>query len=773
MTSAIQILRVDKHDPDTRPERCNINAGAIPAELKELPQWVAWKWRWDKGRRKWDKPPVNASTGWGAKTNDPSTWSSFEKAISVCDQNHSLAGVGFVFTADDPFFGIDIDNCISADGELSQLAQDIIATFPETYCEISPSGIGLKLLLRGSLPQGLLKQKRNGKLVGVEIYELGRYFTVTGQRWGDAPSTLPDYSDAFLRWYPAAFNSDEPEPVSKVPIDRVDELPTVEQVIAKCKAASNGEKFKSLMAGDLTRYNGDHSAADQALCNMLAFWCCENADLMDQCFRESQLYREKWEREDYRDRTIQKAIRDCLKFYDWNPVSRSYDLQDRNDIGNAVYFAKLHAGRLRHVHAWKKWLVWDGCRWKVDDDGAPTRLATETVQKMFAEGLESGDGKIRKFASKTAHAPRLQAMVNLAASQLPVSVEDLDSNGWLLNCPNGTLDLRTGKLDPHQRWQNITWLCPTEYDPKARAPQWSRFLMSVFDNDESLIEFLQRLLGYCLTADVSEQKLAILFGAGANGKSTMLNAFLDVVGSDYAMQAMPDFLMQKQGEAHPTGQASLFGKRFVACVETESSRKLAESTVKLLTGGERIRARRMREDFWEFEPTHKLILCTNHKPVVTGTDHGIWRRLLLVPFAKRFEGRAIDRRLPEKLKVEAPGILAWLVRGCMEWQDKGLQPPPVVTQATQAYRSQEDVIGQFVSDACELAKTSTSRFKDLYSALSRWCEDSGEAVPSTRKFGAWLSGQGHESFSSNGRCYRGIDLKSITEPTERILQNSG
>ena len=437
---------------------------------------------------------------------------------------------------------------------------------------------------------------------------------------------------------------------------------------------------------------------------------------------------------------------------------RSYEQPELNDIGNAEHFAKQHGDRLKYVHAWNKWLVWDGCRWKLDDDGTPLQLAKQTVRDIFHDGVTRHDQQILQLAVRSANASKLAAMLTLAAPELPVTVEALDTNGWLLNCPNGTLDLRTGELKPHERWQNITKLCPTEYQPDATAENWERFLLEVFI-DTDLIAFVQRLLGYCLTGDVSEQKLPIFYGTGANGKSTLLNAFLAVVGTDYSMQAMPDFLMEKRGESHPTEKASLFGKRFVSCTETEASRKLAESTVKMLTGGERIQARRMREDFWEFEPTHKLVLCTNHKPIVTGTDHGIWRRMLLVPFNQRFEGDRIDKNLPAKLQSEAVGILAWLVRGCIEWQRDGLNPPPVVTSATDEYRSQEDIIGRFVAEQCEPAKSSAVRFSVLYSQFESWCEDSGDFCPSKRKVGTWLTDQGYEAYSAHGRMYRGIDMK--------------
>ena len=441
---------------------------------------------------------------------------------------------------------------------------------------------------------------------------------------------------------------------------------------------------------------------------------------------------------------------------------RQYDVTDRNDIGNAAHFAERHKDRLRYCFAWKKWLVWDGTRWKLDSDGSPIRLAKDIVRAIFSDGLDDHDGQVVRLAEESAKASKLQAMISLAAPELPIYVDDLDSNGWLLNCPNGTVDLRTGTLQPHERWQNITKLCPTEFEPTAAAPKWGQFLRDIFVDDD-LISFVQRLMGYCLTADVSEQKLPIFHGSGANGKTTLLNAFMDVVGSDYTMQSMPDFLMEKRNESHPTEKASLFGKRFVSCVETEASRKLAESTVKMLTGGEKIMARRMREDFWEFNPSHKLVLCTNHKPIVAGQDHGIWRRLLLVPFTECFKGDRIDKLLPDKLRTEAAGILAWLVRGCMDWQRVGLNPPAIVTDATNTYRTNEDTIGMFVNEQCQTGKNVAVTFKALYGGLTAWCDESGHDCPGKKTVGTWLGENGFSRSRSNGVVWNGLMLNNVSD----------
>jgi putative DNA primase/helicase len=216
-----------------------------------------------------------------------------------------------------------------------------------------------------------------------------------------------------------------------------------------------------------------------------------------------------------------------------------------------------------------------------------------------------------------------------------------------------------------------------------------------------LITYLQRLIGYCLTGDVSEQVLWFLYGTGANGKSTFLNTILALLG-DYAMQSVSDLLMQKKNESHPTDRADLFGRRFVSTIETEQGKKLAEALVKQLTGGDTIRARHLYQDFFEFPPTHKILLAANYKPVVYGTDHAIWRRIKLIPFTVTITEQQKDKNLFQKLKNELPGILNWAIKGCLDWQKNGLGEPQEVYKATEQYRSEQDLLEQFITDHCEV-----------------------------------------------------------------------
>ena len=334
-------------------------------------------------------------------------------------------------------------------------------------------------------------------------------------------------------------------------------------------------------------------------------------------------------------------------------ATRPEDIQTgqypHTDVGNAQRLVKRHGRDMRYCHHWKTWLVWDGRRWKVDDTGAVMRRAKETAQAIYLEAsalsaqaaqeldkesrrpIAERANRLLSWARRSENVHRIDAMVKLAQSEpgIPVLLNQLDADQWLLNCETGTIDLRRGQLREHCREDLITKLAPVKFDPDAACPMFDRFLAHIMAEDDDFISFLQLVIGYSLTGDVSEQVLIILYGSGANGKSTFLNTLMGMLG-DYAMKASPDLLMKL--ESHPTEKTDLFGKRFVAAIETEEGRKLAEVFVKEVTGGDPIRARRMRENFWQFSPTHKLFLATNHKPNIKDNGHAMWRRLRLVPF---------------------------------------------------------------------------------------------------------------------------------------------
>jgi putative DNA primase/helicase len=304
----------------------------------------------------------------------------------------------------------------------------------------------------------------------------------------------------------------------------------------------------------------------------------------------------------------------------------------------------------------------------------------------------------------------------------------------------------------------MTKASPVAYDKTATAPTWDTFLERVVP-DADVRRFVQKAIGYSMTGDVSEQVLFFLHGGGANGKSTFLNAILHALG-DYGRQSAPDLLMFKYGNEHPTAQADLLGRRFVTTIEAQEGRRMAEVMVKQLTGGDMVTARRMREDFFSFAPTHKIWLAANHKPVIRGTDYAIWRRIRMVPFTVQIPAAEQDPMLPAKLEAELPGILRWAVEGCLAWQREGLEPPAAVRAAVDEYRSEMDTVGQFIEERCDLERTALTKSGVLRKSYEGWCEANGERPMSTTAFGLRLQEKGlRREHGRRGSSYEGIAVR--------------
>jgi P4 family phage/plasmid primase-like protien len=444
-------------------------------------------------------------------------------------------------------------------------------------------------------------------------------------------------------------------------------------------------------------------------------------------------------------------------------ASDGYERFNLTDMGNAERFVARHGEDARYCFLWGKWLVWTGARWERDDTGQVHRLAKETVRGIYQEAAAAEDEDRRKALARHAtHSEaerKIKAMLELAKSEVPVAPDELDADPWRLNVPNGTVDLRTGELRSHRREDMLTRMAGAEYRPGAEAPTWAAFLERVLPG-EQLREFVRRGAGYSATGDTSEQCMFINHGTGANGKSTFQEALAEALG-DYAMRTPTEMLLAKRAGGVPNDVARLKGARFVAASETEENRRLAESLVKDLTGQDTISARFMRAEWFDFKPTHKLWLSTNHKPEIRGTDNAIWRRIRLVPWAVTIPPKEQDKKLPEKLRAELPGILAWIVRGCIEWRRDGLQAPEVVRKATGAYRAEMDVLAGFLVDCCEVGTSHWDYAKDLYASYKRWCDEVGERPESQRRFGGHLSERGFSRDRGGSRAagiWRGVRL---------------
>jgi len=445
------------------------------------------------------------------------------------------------------------------------------------------------------------------------------------------------------------------------------------------------------------------------------------------------------------------------------PVERC-GIQHTTDLGNARRFVARHGGDIRYCHLWHKWMVWDGTRWCIDETGEIERRAKETVRAIYEEAAGAKDSGRRatlgKWAALSESEARLRAMVSLAKSEpgVPVIPSELDTDAWQLNCANGTVDLRTGELRPHRREDLCTKLAPVNYDPEAKFPLWLGFLTEIMGNRKPLVDFLQRALGYSLTGDIREQVFFILYGTGANGKSTLTETFKSALG-DYGSQAEFGTFLARKTDAIRNDLARLAGARFVSASEAEAGRRLSEELVKTVTGGEAVPARFLYGEFFEFRPQFKLFLATNHKPIIKGTDTAIWRRIRLVPFTVTIPLEQQDRELPGKLHAELPGILTWAVQGCLAWQEQGLDAPQDVVTATKDYREEMDLLAAFLEECCVQTSEATVPAGRLYERYKKWCDDNGESPLNQQTFGMRLSERDFKSVRTGRvRSRRGICL---------------
>jgi putative DNA primase/helicase len=767
----------------------------LPVELRRLATWIGWRYEWDDQRRSWSKIPINPRTGYRAKTNDPATWGALHDALTAVER-FKLDGPAIVLTRNrekQPFdlVGVDFDNVRDIDsGILTPAAKELVERFA-TYTEVSPSGTGCKLICMAAWPDDQQACGRNFSERGIEIYR-EKFWCLTGHRLPGLPITIEERTEQVaLLWQECVthLQSRDREGArthrSHRSLSVAALTERVRAYLQRCPPAIEGQNGSRRLMKTL-RLVIDGFDLDDALARQIA------EEYSAKC-------EPPWSPKEIDHAVTNIKAKPSKQPRGWllnkdavgSPRAQTADTGADaeepihfTDLGNGKRFARAYGTQARFCHTWGKWLFWDGARWRIDDRGRAHALAKQTVLELYRRaraqidalaqnpGDAEGRSQLKKiqatlaWALKSQSAPRINALLDLARSEpgIPVLPDDLDRGPWLLNCSNGTLDLRTQTLRPHDPADYLTKLCPVEYNPGAKCPDWERFLSEIFDCSDSLMAYLQRLAGYWLTGLTTEHALAVLWGSGANGKSTLINALFHVLGPDYSGKASRDLLLVSHGEKHPTALASLHGKRFVAAIESVEGARLDETLIKELTGGDQITARRMREDFWTFEPTHKIALATNHKPQVRGQDYAIWRRLRLIPFTVCFLEDKQDKKLGEKLRAEAPGILTWLVKGCKLWQQHGLQDPPEVLEATGQYRSEQDTLGAFLSDRCLQGPTYQAKASVLYAAYKDWCEQSGERTLSKRKFCAALREKGFEGYTNNGPWFRGI---ALAEPTDR------
>lgn len=437
------------------------------------------------------------------------------------------------------------------------------------------------------------------------------------------------------------------------------------------------------------------------------------------------------------------------------PTVERLDKVHRGQARMAYRLADTYAGRLLHVGG-LGWHAWDGERWAPDATGAATRAVLDVLRRALAD--PAGDKDLFADVRKCESSSGINGTLAIAGALDPLTatVGDLDADPYLLNVANGVLDLRTNTLRPHDPADRLTRVCRAAYRSGAQAPRWLAFLERVLP-DAEVRGFVQRLAGVALLGRVVEQILPIFTGTGANGKSVFISALAHALG-DYATTAEPDLFMARAG-AHPTGEMDLMGRRWVSVSESDKGRRLAEATMKRLTGGDTIRARRMHKDFVEFAPSHTAVLVTNHLPQVSGDDQAVWRRLRVVPFDVVIPPQERDPHLTETLQLEADGILAWAVAGYADWATHGLGEPSGVSEATFRYQASSDDVARFLEERCYLSPQAYATPTELHMAFQEWARNDGAEQVAPRAFATTLASRGFKVAKSNGRrLVRGLGL---------------
>lgn len=731
----------------------------IPYELQELDHWCCFKIEQGTNGRK-TKRPYNPLTNEFAKSNDESTWVSFEDAASL---SVNYDGIGFFFK--EPYVGVDLDD---VNQEITEYLENndsdnIISEFIdvlETYAEISPSGNGIHLILKGELPP---KGRRRGN---VEIYDKGRFFTMTGKNIGGYQGVTEDEMNKLSYLHSKyILKPDKEKKVINTSKGFGNDL-SAEQIIDIAKKSKNGLRFTTLFEGDWSQFYNSQSEADLALCNDLAFWTARDPHKMDEIFRKSVLYRDKWDEtrgdDTYGNQTISKAIDGCQNEFipevspdndfqiyvmdqDVKPAKKdkrySYD-----DTGNAERLKDKFGDFIRYNYTANSWYYYDGKRWKKDDSGKMKTLVDKVVaslkdEKISAEHYEGyKDEEIKKFRTRhwkdSRNHNKKENMMKECQHLLPIHNHNFDTDFSLFNTQNGYINLNNGELLDHDKNKYFTKISNIEYTDKADCPKWEQFLDDIFLGNQELIKFIQRCIGYSLSGYTTEQVLFVLYGNGRNGKSVFLDVINEVFG-DYSTNIQPQVIMTSKlgNNGGPTPElAKLDGARFVTTTEPNEGDRFDEGLLKQITGGDRISARKLHENSFEFTPQLKLWMATNHKPYVRGTDEGIWRRFVIIPFAKQIPLHEVDRELPQKLKEELPAIIKWCVDGYLEWQRIGLSEPEIVRNQRDEYRAEMDSTELFIRDVCETGETKFIRTSQLFKAYDTWARDNHQYRMSNKKF---------------------------------------
>ena len=763
----------------------------IPQELRNLKQWGLFELKWVEARKKNTKIPINPYDGSAGKSNDPSTWSDFDTAMRALNDVERADGLAFYFA--NGYVGLDIDHIDSnledwqaGDNDPNNLVNKFQDLTDNTYMEVSQSGTGIHAIFKGKIPG---KRRRKGNY---EMYQTGRFFALTGNNIIPDPTIKSMSDDEMKTLYEFLFGKDNivqlhSESDNITPVDL-----SVAEIIKRAEnSAKTGTRFTMFMKGGWEQFYPSHSEADIAFANDLAFWTGRDFHKMDTIFRNSSLMREKFDEKHgavtYGTSLLNKAINETQNIY--NPESDSQDSESSytfsfnedktkkimprswDDQGRGLRMRDQFATVLKFNAVDKKWFFFNGSYWQEDIGNQRVELAAERVANSIKKekpelsfSTKTDEDKAMnewyKFQKDSRSHMAKMHMIDEFKKYVIVKHGEFDKEDMLLNTESGYVDLSSGELHDHDIDKKFSHQTVAEYSDNVDAPLWEKFLNQIFNNDEELIHYVQKAIGYSFTGSVDEQCLFILNGRGRNGKSVFSNVVSDVAGN-YAKQMNVQTIVAKKNQSGSANSdiARLEGARIVTSSELNEGDRFDESLVKQLTGGDKILARFLYGSEFEYKPKFKIWMATNHLPIIRGTDDGIWRRIKIIPFNIQIPKEKVDKKLEYKLKAEYTGILNWIVQGAIMWQQEGLEDPEAVTKVIETYRAEMDPLDAFLEECCTTGQNYSIKAREMYDAYHEWAKESEEYKMSMTKFGREMRKKLLRVKRRDGWYYVGLKLK--------------
>jgi putative DNA primase/helicase len=713
-----------------------------PGELRTVDQFVCWLEEDRDGNV--TKVPYSVHGGRASSTN-PKTWAPFEAAIAYAEER-TMSGIGFVFTEDDPYAGIDIDKCRNPEtGDVVLWARKIVDAL-NSYTEVSPSGTGLHIFVKATLPG---PNNRRGPL---EMYESGRYFTLTGEHLDGTPMEIHERRDVLEQLYWHVFKdkpASEAETNGHQPRTASLEMRD-EDLLELAMRAKNGEKFSRLWKGDTSDYAGDDSRADLALCSLLAFWTDGDTERMDHLFRQSGLMREKWNRHDYRDRTFNRVLEGRTEFY--QPGEKT----SANGNGSRLKKVAGKPSPPTHDELRDRWIEGNPHyahglgEWRRYEDGIWPTVSETSVKAGISNVIETAKPEgIKPTASI------LASVTELTRIKVFVPDERWEADSNILVCKNGALHIPTGELAKHQPKHYATSAVPYKYDPDARPVIWDYFLSNTVP---SAANFLQEFAGYALITEIAHELAVWLFGPPGSGKSTFIAGLQAMLGHRAGILGLADL------ERSRFTLADLPGKTLVVASEQPSSYLASTNTLNAIISGEPIQVERKYRDPFTVIPRAKVCWAMNELPRVADANSGLFRRVKVVAFPALAEEER-DPKIKHAIEQEGAGILNWALKGLWRLKERGhFEVPAGVVDATKQFRENNDVPALFVEDRCIQGAEFKVQASQLYTEYKDWCLENGHRpMSSTRLADDWAR-LGFEKTASNGRrFYRGLTLRLAGE----------